>query len=210
MAKKNYVPRRKPEFRNWHANFKTQLHLLATKYSITTGQLATVDQNDADIIADFGDDAAKDLVARAANTKSRSTKSRSERDARAIAQQIKRHPSYVDDDGVLLDIIGPEDSTDPATAKPVLVLRVVAGGNVEVSFVKGIFTGVKIFSKRGSETTFIFLTIDTESPYVDNRPNLGTGAETRQYQAVFVDGDDEVGLTSDIVSMALAAPVGPV
>jgi len=210
MAKKNYVPRPKPQFRNWHANFKTQLHLQATKYSITTAQLAKVDLNDADIIADFDDDAAKDLAAEAANTKSRATHKRSDRDARDIAQQIKRHPDYVNEDGVLLDIIGPEDSTDPDTAKPVLVLRVVAGGNVEISFVKGIFTGVKIFSKRGSETTFIFLTIDTESPYVDNRANLGTGAETRQYQAVFVDGDDEVGLTSDIVSIALAAAVGPV
>jgi len=209
MAKKNYVPRKKPQFRNWHANFKTKAHLLATKYNLTAGQLAKVDQNDADIILDFDDDAAKDLTARAANTKSRATQKRADRDARDIAQGIKSHVNYTDEDGVLFDIIGPEDSTDPDTSKPVLVLR-LDGGKVEISFVKGIFTGVKIFSRRGSETTFIFLTIDTESPYVDNRANLGTGAETRQYQAIFVDGDDEVGLMSDVVSIALSAPVGPV
>ena len=52
MAKKNYVPRKKPEFRNWHANFKTKLHDLKTKYGITDAQLAKVDQNNADVIAD--------------------------------------------------------------------------------------------------------------------------------------------------------------
>ncbi len=209
MAKKNYVPRKKPQFRNWHANFKTQAHLQATKYNITTGQLAKVDLNDADIIADFDDDAAKELVARAAKTKSRATQKRADGDARDIAQGIKRHVNYVDEDGVLFDIIGPEDSTDPDTAKPVLELR-LDGIKVEISFLKSIFTGVKIFSRRGNETAWTFLTIDTESPYVDNRANLGTGAETRQYQAIFVDGDDEVGLMSDIVTIAVTGAVSPV
>ena len=208
MAKKNYVPRKRQPFRAWHGNFKTKAHSFATKYSITTGQLAEVDQNDLDVNADFDDADAKDLASRAANNKGRTTQRRAERAARKIAQQIKKNPAYTDEDGALFDIIGPEDSTDPDTAKPVLRLRIVEGGKVEVDFVKHGFTGVKIFSRRGNETAFTFLGADTEAPYVDTRANLGPGAETREYQAIFLDGDDEVGVMSDIARIAVPGTGG--
>ena len=209
MAKKGYVPRRRQEFKAWHNNFKAKAHLLATKYNISTTQLAKLDQNDTDVNTDFGDSEQKDLASKAANNKARGTQTRAERDSRPIAQQIKAHPDYTDEDGLLLDIIGPEDSTDPATVKPVLLLRIVEGSKVEIAFIKHGFTGVKILSKRGSETAFSFLTIDTESPYVDNRANLAAGAETRQYHAIFMDADHEVGLMSDIVTIAVSGTLTP-
>ena len=208
MAKKNYVPRRRQPFRAWHANFKTKAHTLATKYGVTTGQLAEVDQNDGDVIADFDDADQKDLTSRAANSKGHATQLRAEKAARKIAQQIKKNPAYTDEDGALFDIIGPEDSTDPNTAKPVLRLRIIEQGKVEVDFVKQIFTGVKIFSRRGNETAFTFLGTDTQPPYDDTRSNIAAGAETRQYQAIFLDGDDEVGLMSDTVSIAVTGTPG--
>jgi hypothetical protein len=38
---------------------------------------------------------------------------------------------------------------------------------------------------------------DTFSPYVDNRPALSSTTERREYQAVYVQDDDEIGLRSD-------------
>ena len=72
-------------------------------------------------------------------------------------------------------------------------------GAVEIDFMKRDSTGVEIRSKRGTETAFSFLARDTEPPYVDTRPNLGTGPETRQYQAQYLDGDELVGPLSDLL-----------
>ena len=207
MAKKNYVPQKKQLFRPWHNRYKAGLHTVATKYGITAAQLAKVDQNDIDVNTDFDDADTKDRASKAANSKTRQTQSRADKDVRSIAQQIKNHPSYSEQDGILLDIIGADSTLDPATVKPVLTLSIVGGRDVQIDFVKQGFTGVKISSKRGNESAFTFLTIDTESPYVDNRPNLAPGAETRQYQGIYMDADHEVGLLSDVTSIAVMGQV---
>jgi hypothetical protein len=47
---------------------------------------------------------------------------------------------------------------------------------------------------------FVFLARDTSSPYVDNRPLLNGGKpEQRQYKAICVANDQEVGQFSDEV-----------
>jgi hypothetical protein len=51
-----------------------------------------------------------------------------------------------------------------------------------------------------------FLAVDTDPPYVDTRPLAVAGKPVvREYQARYLDGDDEVGLPSDIVK-AVARP----
>ena len=57
----------------------------------------------------------------------------------------------------------------------------MAPGAVTVGFDKSISSGVRILGRRGTESVFSLLGIDTESPYVDTRANLGAGPETRQY-----------------------------
>ena len=50
------------------------------------------------------------------------------------------------------------------------------------------------------DTDFKFLARDTVPPYVDNRPMLVAGKpELREYKAVYVVSDAEIGLFSDEV-----------
>jgi len=75
---------------------------------------------------------------------------------------------------------------------------------VTVKFDKGDLEGVKIYSKRGSETHFTFLGTDTHSPYHDNRPKLAADVpEERQYYAFYFQNEYEVGQQSDIVTAVL-------
>ena len=208
MAKRKYfIPRKKLDFVVWHDNLNTQLPSVAmtlglpasdpTTTSTDNGRLhakATVVEQAKTALdtaqADF------DTVFGAVLKNSQSVAGRANASANmtpAIKQQLR--------------LVGAEITTDPATAKPVLRLRIIEGGSVEIGFVKNGFSGVKIFSKRAAETAWTFLTIDTESPYIDNRPNLGPAAEQRQYQAIFMDGDDETGLLSDIATIGVLASV---
>src|SRR5437660_7272677 len=91
----------------------------------------------------------------------------------------------------------------------------IPGGVVELDFDKSISDGVNIYAKRDGDADFVFLACraevrrgrarDTASlaapksdgggPYIDNRPLLvATKPELREYKAVYVQSDDEIGL----------------
>jgi len=65
--------------------------------------------------------------------------------------------------------------------------------------------GVNIYSRRDGDTDFKFLARDTVPPYLDNRPMLVAGKpELRDYKAVYVVSDAEIGLFSDEVMVNCA------
>ena|SRR5947208_13497669 len=81
-----------------------------------------------------------------------------------------------------------------------LLFKSGPGGVVELDFDKSISDGVNIYAKRDGDADFIFLARDTASPYIDNRPLLvATKPELREYKAVYVQSDAEIGLFSDEV-----------
>ncbi|SRR6266542_2669451 len=81
-----------------------------------------------------------------------------------------------------------------------LLFKSGSGGVVELDFDKSISDGVNIYAKRDGDADFVFLAPDTASPHIDNRPLLvGTKPELREYKAVYVLSDAEIGLFSDEV-----------
>src|SRR5438552_4629661 len=81
-----------------------------------------------------------------------------------------------------------------------LLFKSWPGGVGELDFDKSISDGVNIYAKRDGDADFVFLARDTASPYVDNRPLLvATKPELREYKAVYVQSDAEIGFFSDEV-----------
>lgn len=98
----------------------------------------------------------------------------------------KTAPGYDASIGQDLGIIGP--GSEPSTAAPVLDCTVSPDG-VILSFLKNGHMGIHLESRRQGEETWGFLAIDTDSPYLDNRPPLTPGqSEWREYRARFWDG----------------------
>jgi hypothetical protein len=118
---------------------------------------------------------------------------------RALVRRIKASAAYTVGMGEDLGIHA--DDSVPVITSPELKLK-MEGGNIVISFKKGASQGIKLYSRRGSETTFTFLAVDTRSPYVDNRPNLVEGAaEKREYYAFYLVDDAQVGTQSPTVSI---------
>ena len=88
---------------------------------------------------------------------------------------------------------------DLTNVKPTLRTRSVTPANVDIDFNKSVSHGVRIFTKRGNETEWTLLALDTEPPYVDTRPNLAPGPETRYYRAQYILNDDPIGEWSEIL-----------
>jgi len=82
-----------------------------------------------------------------------------------------------------------------------LLFKSGSGGMVELDFDKSISDGVNIYANpEGFRGYLVFLARDTASPYIDNRPLLvATKPELREYKAVYVQSDAEIGLFSDEV-----------
>lgn len=117
-----------------------------------------------------------------------------------INERIRPHPAMTEAIAEDLGIIGPEITL---LTKPENVAAVARPhSEVETTYSKGTFAGVAVYGKRGDETTWTLLAIDTNSPYIDTRPPLVAGQpETRTYRFRLYDGDEEVGDFSDEVSV---------
>ena len=170
MAKQDYIPKTDGEFLAFHDNFNTQVAVVGATLGLSAGEITAVATRNTEM----------HTKATAANTaKANSQAKTSEKqlsfrtgttETRALGNRFKAHPSYTTALGEQLGIIGPEDTTDLTNAKPTLKPTAIVTGSVTLGFNKSISSGVRLESKRGAETEFTFLAIDTESPYVDTQP----------------------------------------
>ena len=203
MAKQDYMPRQDTQLLAWHDNFKTQVAAVAATIGLVAADTAAINTDNSELhtkhTALVTAKAAQQAATAAKETSFRNVTDRT----RALANRIKTHPAYTTAIGEQLGIVGPEDTTDLNTAKPTLRMTAASPGNVRIEFNKGLSDGVRILSKRGSETAFSFLAIDTESPYIDTRPNLAPGPETRQYQVQYILSDEPIGNFSDVLPVTV-------
>jgi hypothetical protein len=123
----------------------------------------------------------------------------------ALIARIKLDPGYTEAMGQDLGIIGAEQgekSSPKLTAKP------EQGDGcqcVRLTFAKYGHMGVHLESRRGPAGDWEFLGIDTESPYLDERPLLVAGVpEVREYRARFWDKGTANGEWTDVVKVTVS------
>lgn len=121
---------------------------------------------------------------------------------RALSQQLKKHPNYTKAIGEDLMIEKPKTVVDPATAKPLLKLRIM-GALVEIIWLKSVFTSLEIWVSRNG-APFEFLTIDTTPNYIDTAALPPAGqSQIWKYKAIYRLRDLRVGDWSNEVSISV-------
>ena len=201
MAKGDYLPRRKDEFDTWEEHYEDSVETEALTLGFDAGEITTLKTTISDHRGTFSTMNAKKAEYKAA-VEANNIKEKSVRDAiRAATRRMKAHPNYTTEKGDLLGIEGPESSLDPHSMKPTLTIKLEAN-QPRIFFGKEGLDGIRLSRERGPETAFIKIADDRYPPYLDSEPNLVEGQpEERRYKAFFLDGDEEVGLESDIVSI---------
>ena len=220
--KKDYLALSDGDFDTWEENFNNQIGALAAAVGVDPAQVAAITTEIATHRSLYSAaDAAKNAAQAAVGT-ARARRKTTTGMVRPLVRQIKAHPGYTENIGETLDIIGPDEGIDWDDEIPTLAVKLV-GGNIVIEFNKKKSDGVKIYSKQGNQTEFTFLALDTESPYVDNRPKLAAsganpappnpgspsptpaaqGPENREYYAYYVVSDEQVGLLSATVKITL-------
>jgi len=204
MAKRDAVPKTQDGYLKWHDTLKAGV--TAVTPGATAQDMAMLTADNTALHAKMTTATNADNASKAAHMDLNTAIAGSQKNARALAQRIKKNLAYTTAIGDTLGIEGAEDSVDMTQQKPVLTATTELGGVVEIGFDKKDAEGVHLYGMRDGEAGFTLLASETHSPYVDNRPLLKAGKpETRQYKAVFFLGKSEIGLPSDVVP-ATATP----
>lgn len=202
--KNDYLPPNEGQLNTWETNYKTKVAAIATTLGIDADDTLVITDAITQHQTAYNASFAADAAAVAAKSEKNKFKKQAVALVRAFNKRLKAAPGYTETMGETLNIIGIESNFDEATAKPHIKLS-LQGNNVVIEFNNPReVDGVKIYSKRGSETAYTFLGTDTDSPYVDTRANLAAGvAEQRKFYAFFFDADVEIGLQSDEASISI-------
>jgi len=198
----DYLPHRDSDLDSFENNFSTKLPGIAAKLGIPAEEFNATIQLITNHRSTFADMNVKKKESNSAVEKNNAAKAAAVAEIRRTSQRFKSTNGYTDEIGKELGIIGSEGAAiDFTSIKPTLKYSIV-GGTVVITFNKQQMDGVKIYSKRSSETEFSFLAIDTSSPYEDNRPRINPAVpEERQYYAYYFYSDQQVGQQSDILTV---------
>ena len=118
-----------------------------------------------------------------------------------LAQRIKASPNYTTNIGSDLGIISPSSKTDLYTLQPNLKLYLDAG-HPHIKCSKGIAEALDLYVDRKDNLGFVLIGRFLIFDYVDKTPlpNDHTLVEW-DYKAIYVIGNDNVGLMSHITSI---------
>lgn len=122
-----------------------------------------------------------------------------------LVQDIKSKPGYTEAIGIDLGIVGEEDTTE--VLMPEFSLKAEQGTGcqcIRITFKKHGWYAVAIYSRRGGGD-WVLLGIDSESPYLDERPLLVAGQpEIREYKMRFWEAGTEQGEWTAVESITVS------
>lgn len=204
MAKGDFIPKRDGDLDMYEENFLKKLTIHAPVLGMDPALVLEIQTGISNHRLAFSEMISKRAESRAASEDNYNKKRSAVIDLRRGAKIIKSLATYNTAIGDDLQIIGADlPQIEHGLLKPVLIARINAQ-NVFLRYKKADADGIKLFSRRGSETEFTLLGFSTQSPYEDNRPKLAANLpEMREYYAVFMIDMNEIGIVSDSIRVTI-------
>jgi len=227
MSKQFYLPRPEVERGKWLENFATKLPNYATKYGIPSALVTSVQQDSAvfkyfleyaNRITEYSRkiNQYKVELSEGADTSLQApippTAPASPfppvvgifKRVSSIVNIIKSSLSYLESDGLDLGIEGAEQTAlNTVEIKPVISLRLVAGGQPEIVWTKGKTDGLEIYVDRGTGK-FELYKVANKPNTIDKTtlPAVGV-SQVWKYRAIYRLNDEQIGQWSDTVEISV-------
>jgi hypothetical protein len=201
----DFVPSNEGELIQWAGNIQGKIATYTSTFGLLPADLTAISNACNRISTDINNVTAADTTLANLVILKNNNKITDITILRAYANQFKAHNNFTDDIGADLDIVGKKHNADLDTVKPKLKGKLTQQG-AQLDFSKEkVLQGVNIYScLKGTAGWEPKLAFDSSSPYIDNRAVATPGTpETREYKAVGVVSDEEVGVASDIVSVVV-------
>lgn len=201
MPRKDFIPDGALPLRDWTANYLLEIDPIATRISWpianTTAlktRLTTI-KNAAQAVIDAQNalDTATGQLELAKETELP--------EIRKDTNNLKSTRGFTEGDARTLDVLTTGGGLDPDTYQPQLDAKSMSG-RIEITGKKLGADSLNLYARLKGQASWTLLAGKrARFPYYDERPPAVPGQpEEREYQAIGVVGDDEVGQPSDIVS----------
>ena len=200
----DYIPRKESLLVTWLQNFKTKIVLNATELGLEADEVtAIVTFCDAMLTAIKDSGITKSTYESVVKNKN-TVVDGGVTTLRSFVGKIKNVDGFPATIGEDLGILTSTSSTDFSVYKP--SLRGAAHpGYVLIKFSKKGVDGINLYARNKGDSEWERLNFYMFSPCVDARPLEVAGqAENREYMGIGVIKDHEIGLQSDIISVAFA------
>ena len=197
----DYLPKNDGDMLKWINNFSENLSTYADALGLPPDVVSAMQGNCKNIGSGINDCTQAQAQAKQAVAEKLAILKENTDALRTGIGQFKKNKGFTEAIGKALGVMGVDDPVDPTTYKPKISADVFPG-HVTVKFTKKGVQGVNIYSKLKGEENWVKLAFDSYSPYEDNRPLHVPGTpEVRQYVAMGVIHDHEIGQMSDIIQV---------
>lgn len=202
-----FIPRSDAQLTLWLTNYSARLAVYGKGLSLTDAEIKAQQKLADEVIDAIKSDDQKHKDWRSAVQATKTMKQTNMPKVRTLIARLKVAPGWSSAIGQAMGVISPSaQSLTPAVlvaAKPALRADACAG-RVHLKFTRRPFDGINIYTRKQGEGSWRFVGRATKSPFVDPAPLLTAGsAEVREYQALGVRRDQELGQPSDIVVVTL-------
>jgi hypothetical protein len=202
MPDHDYLPRADCDLLLWHDHLVDALRTTGASLGVPASELAQLIAANQTLhahVAAVADTAAK---AAAAVADKEAYREKLAGECRALVRRLKVHANYTPGLGQSLGIVSGRPALDTATLQPRLELTADPGHVVTIAYPKAGTDGINVYGRRTGEDTWTLLGRSTRSPYIDRRAPRQPGVrEEREYKAVYMLDDEEVGQASNIATI---------
>lgn len=201
MSRKDYIPDSPRNQRDWAQNFLTHFPAIAKRIgwsdTDTKELIDRVTKLLAAAQAVVDADAAHDVAIGQLD----SVRDAEVSEIRLDIANLKKTRGFTEGDARTIEVLASAASFDSANCQPKLVAE-EKRGRVRLMARKNGADTLNLYVRRKGEASFRLLVAKrARFPYDDDAPGaVAAQPEEREYQAVPVMGDDEIGKPSDIIS----------
>ena len=195
---KDYIPRKDNDLLPWANNLSDKIDGYAEELGLTADEVTLVKNSCTGFNKGITDFTAANTTAKKAAKEKTNLLGTGKSSVRTVVQRMKKSENFTPAISKDLNISGSSNPFNPDTYKTKLTTTVLPG-KVNVKFIKKGAEGVNMYSRINGSDIWVKLDFASRSPYADKRPLVMPGtAELRQYMAIGVIKDEEIGLMSDI------------
>ena len=200
----DYVPKIDDALVTWLTNLKTKVPTYTTTLGLTQARAGQINAWCCALIAAIQNAAQQKDAWLAATAAKQTQNTASIAGLRSEIAQWKANPAITDAIIADLEISGSNGGFDPESYQASITAQAFSG-YVRIKFKKLGADAINLYTRIKGTMGWKFVSRDTNSPYDDHTPLAVAGqSEVREYQAIGVLGDAEIGQPSAIVSVTFA------
>jgi hypothetical protein len=204
IMSRDYIPTGETQFQAWYENFVAKLPTYASQFRFTGEELAEIQASFEEVRRKLSEHTSMKSALQSLTQVKNMTFHDARVLARRMAKDAKNHRSYTPAIGEDLGIVIPESPLMPGGLDNVqpTFFAVILADRIRLDWIKDIFDGVIVQTRRNAETTWTAFGFDDMSPYEDMRPNAAIGVpEMRYYRMRYRYNGEEVGRWSNEVKV---------